>query len=74
LILYALWRQGLLGRLDVEKLRFFLGLTPDSLLLSRRRPLLRSIGVVRALCSPSYARSLATWLRYRIELYDGIQG
>jgi hypothetical protein len=43
-------------------------------LLSRRYPLARSVNVLRALVSPSYARSLATWLRYRLELYDGVQG
>ena len=74
MILYEAWKQGLLRRLDREKLLFALGLTPNPLLLSRRKPLLRSIHLIRALVSPTYARALAGWLRDRIELYDGQQG
>ena len=74
MILYEAWKQGLLRRLDREKLLFALGLAPNALFLSRRSPLLRSIHLIRAMISPSYARALAGWLRYRIELYDGQQG
>ena len=74
MIFYEAWKQGLLRRFDREKLLFALGLTPNPLLLSRRKPLLRSIHLFRAVFSASYARSLTTWLRYRIELYDGQQG
>jgi len=73
-ILYEVWKQGLLRRLDREKFLFALGLAPNPLMLSRRKPLLRSIHPFRAMISPSYARALAGWLRYRIELYDGQQG
>jgi hypothetical protein len=73
-ILYEAWKQGLLRRLDREKLLFALGFTHDALLLSRRKPLLRSIHLLRAMFSAEYARALAGWLRYRIELYDGQQG
>jgi hypothetical protein len=74
LIFVELWRIGLLGRVDREKLRFFLGLSPGLLLLSRHMPLVRSVRVWRAVFSPAYARALASWLRYRVELYDGLQG
>jgi hypothetical protein len=74
MIFYHLWRAGLLAGADAEKVRFFFGLTGDPLLLSRRRPLVRAIDWMRALCSPKYARQLAVWLRYRVELFDGLQG
>ena len=74
MIFYEVWRQGLLRSLDREKLQFALGLTRNRLLLSRCFPLARSIDWPRALFSPSYARALAGWLRYRLELYDGLQG
>jgi hypothetical protein len=73
-IFYEAWKRGLIRLVDREKIRFALGFTHNPLLLSRRWPLLRSIHVVRAMVSPSYARALAGWLRYRLELYDGIQG
>jgi hypothetical protein len=73
-IFYYLWKLGFLARADGEKLRFFLGLSPDPLLLSRRRPLVSTINWVRAAFSPRYARSVATWLEYCVELYDGLQG
>jgi hypothetical protein len=73
-ILYFLWKQGLLSRVDGEKLRFFLGLTPNPLYLSRRWPLLTAVSWPRALFSPAYARSLCRWLAYRVELFDGLRG
>jgi len=73
-ILLALWRRGLLRRAGGEKLRFFLGRGPDPLLLSRRYPLWRAFGLVRSLVSPRYAAGVATWLEYRMNLYDGIEG
>lgn len=74
MILYALWRRGLLRRLDGEKLRQFWGLHRDSLALSRRYPMWRTLGVTRLLVSPAYARSVARWLEYRLNLYDGLEG
>ena len=74
MILYRLWREGLFRRIDREKILFFLGMTPTPLLLSRREPLIRKVHWLRALVSPSYARSLGVWLRYRMELFDGDQG
>jgi hypothetical protein len=73
-ILWALWRRGLLERADREKLAFFLGWTSDPLLLSRRYPLWRSLGMVRLLCSPAYADAAARWMEYRMNLFDGIEG
>ena len=74
MILYRLWKEGLFRRIDREKVLYFLGLTPDPLLLSRRVPLVRKVHWMRALFSPAYARSLGAWLRYRMELFDGDQG
>ena len=74
MIFYRLWKDGLLRRLDREKVLFSLGLTPSPFLLSRRKPLFRALNPFRALFSPSYARSVASWLRYRVELFDGDQG
>ena len=74
MIFLELWRLGLLRRLDREKLRFFLGVSPSPLNLSRRWPLVTTIHWPKALLSRRYARSVATWLRYRVELYDGLQG
>jgi hypothetical protein len=73
-IFYQLWRAGLFAGADAEKVRFFFGLTGDPLLLSRRWPLFLAIDWLRALFSPRYARQVATWLRYRVELFDGLQG
>jgi hypothetical protein len=73
-IFYYLWRGGLFARVDAEKARFFLGLTSDPLRLSRRRPLVWTIDWLRALFSPQYARQVVGWLRYRVELFDGLQG
>lgn len=74
MILYYMWRFGLLGRTDTEKLRFFVGATADPLYLSRRWPLLTALDWVRALFVPRYARAAARWLAYRAELYDGLTG
>ena len=74
MILYYLVKFGIIARIDREKILFFLGLTPNPLYLSRRWPLVKAIDWPRAICSPSYARNLATWLAYRTELYDGAQG
>ena len=73
MILFALWRRGLLGRLDGEKLGQFLGLSRDPLALSRRYRMWRALGPL-ALVSPTRAREVARWLEYRMNLYDGIEG
>jgi hypothetical protein len=73
-IFFYLWRAGLLGRADREKLGFFLGLTGGSLFLSRRWPPVASVQWLRAMIDPAYARSVAAWLLYRADLYDGRQG
>jgi len=74
MILWELFRRGSLRALNAEKLRFFLGWTPNGLFLSRRFPLYRRMGIARMLFSPRYARGVADWLSYRIDLYDGRQG
>jgi len=73
-IVYALWRRGLLRRLDGDKLRQFWGLRRDPLVLSRRYPLWRTLDLARLVVSPSYARGVARWLEYRLNLYDGLEG
>jgi hypothetical protein len=73
-ILVALWRRGLLRRADADKLRHFLGLAPDPLTLSRRYPMWRILGPMRLLVSPGYARAVARWLEYRMNLFDGAEG
>jgi hypothetical protein len=73
-ILVALWRRGLLRRADADKLRHFLGLTRDPLALSRRYPMWRILGPLRLLVSPGYARGVARWLEYRMNLFDGAEG
>ena len=74
MIFFELARAGLLRSLDAEKIRFFLGWTDNAFYLSRRRPLIASVNVLRLLFSREYARGVATWLRYRTDLYDGVQG
>jgi hypothetical protein len=74
MILLYLLKDGSWRALDAEKLRFFFGLTPDPLHLSRRFPLYRRLNLVRMMISPRYARGVADWLRYRADLYDGRQG
>jgi len=73
-ILLALWRRGLLRRADREKLRHFLGLSRDTLCLSRRYPMWRILPWSRLLLSPAYAAAAARWLEYRMNLYDGGEG
>ena len=74
MILLELFRAGLFRSLDLEKLRFFLGWTENPLYLSRRHPLIWRLNPLRLLFSPGYARGVATWLRYRADLYDGTRG
>ena len=74
MILLALWRRGLLRRADREKLSHFLGLHPEPLALSRRYPMWRILGPFRLLVSPRYARAVAGWLEYRMNLFDGREG
>jgi hypothetical protein len=73
-IVLALWRRGLLRRVDAEVLRQFFGWRSDRLLLSRRYPMWRSLGLLRLLCSPRHAEGVARWLEYRINLFDGVEG
>lgn len=74
MILLALWRRGLLRRADSEKVRYFLGIAPDCLWLSRRYPLWRMLHLTRLVVSPRYATAVAGWLEYRMNLFDGIEG
>ncbi|MCC6764218.1 MAG: hypothetical protein IT293_06105 [Deltaproteobacteria bacterium] len=74
MIFLELARAGLLRTLDGEKLRFFLGWTRDPLFLSRRHPLVFRLNPFLLLFSRRYARGVATWLRYRADLYDGVCG
>ena len=43
MILYYLWKEGLLARTDREKLLFFFGATRNPTYLSRRWPLITSV-------------------------------
>jgi hypothetical protein len=74
MIFLELARRRLLRTIDGEKLTYFLGLTRSPLFLSRRRPLIWHLHPLRLLFSPRYARGVADWLRYRADLYDGVQG
>ena len=74
MILWALWRRGLLRRIDGEKLRYFLGRAPEPLSLSRHYPMWRILGAPRLLVSPRHARAAARWLEYRMNLFDGVEG
>ena len=75
MILWALWRRGLLRRaLNPEKARFFLGSDRDPLTLSRRYPLWRALPLWRLALHPSFAAATARWIEYRMNLYDGIEG
>jgi len=74
MILWALWRRGLLARIDSEKLHFFAGCVPDRLALSRRYPLWRALPWWRMLVSPRAAAGVSAWLEYRMDLYDGAEG
>jgi len=72
-LLFYIARSGLWRALDLEKFRFFLGLSPR-LFLSRSHPLWRSIPWGPALFSPRRAREIHAWLEYRAELFDGKAG
>ena len=74
MILLVLWRRGLLRRADREKVGHFLGLVRDPLALSRRYPMWRILSVARLVFSPRYARAVARWLEYRMNLFDGVEG
>jgi hypothetical protein len=74
MIFIEMVRAGLFRSLDREKLRFFLGRTGNRFFLSRQRPLVFQLHPLRLLFSPGYARGVATWLRYRADLYDGARG
>ena len=74
MIVFVLWRRGLLRRADREKLRHFVGLASDPLALSRRYPMWRILPLTRLVFSPAYARAAGRWLEYRMNLYDGIEG
>ena len=74
MILWVLWRRGLLQRADREKIDLFLGRAADPLQLSRRYPLWRSLAVGRLLFSRAYAGGVARWLEYRMNLFDGVEG
>lgn len=74
MIFLELAHAGLLRSLDAEKLRFFVGWTANPLFLSRRQPLILRLDLIRCLWSRTYARGVTAWLRYRADLYDGIQG
>ena len=74
MILFALWRRGLLRRADGEKLRHFLGIAGDRLTLSRQYPMWRILGPLRLAFSPRHAAAVARWLEYRMNLFDGIEG
>jgi hypothetical protein len=74
MIFFALWRRGLVRRIDRDKLRQFVGLSRDRLALSRRYPLWWVLGPLRLAVSPAHASAVARWLEYRMNLYDGSEG
>ncbi len=74
MLVYYLWKEGLLRRVDREKVLFFLGIGGGPMSLSRRWPLATSFNWPKAILWPPYARSLARWLGYRIALYNGNSG
>jgi hypothetical protein len=74
MIVVELWRRGLLGRIDREVLRQFFGIRPDPLALSRRFPMWRALSLWRLVASRRYASGVATWLAYRVRLFDGLEG
>ena len=75
MILWALWRRGLLRRADREKIELFLGRAARS---ARCSPgAIRSgavSGIARLVVSPSHAAGVARWLEYRMNLFDGVEG
>lgn len=74
MILWALWRRGILARADREKVRYFFGRDPDRLTLSRRYPMWRILPAVKLLFSARYATAVAGWIEYRMNLFDGGEG
>jgi hypothetical protein len=74
MIVLALWRRGVLRHTDREKLLQFLGMSRDPLALSRRYPMWWVLGPLAMAFSPGYARAVARWLEYRVNLYDGSEG
>jgi hypothetical protein len=74
MILFYLWRRGLWRHLDREKWSYFLGRGEDTLFLSRAYPLWRSLKLWALFVKPRYAAAAATWLEYRVDLYEGRQG
>ena len=74
MIFYYLWKYRVSARADREKLLFFFGFVAEPLALSKRWPLATAVNWIKAVFLPSYARAVVVWLRYRIELYDGLQG
>ena len=75
MILWALWRRGLLRRLDREKTAFFLGVGARSPRRCRDvTRLWRRLGLLHMMVSPAYAAGVARWLEYRMNLFDGIEG
>ena len=74
MILLTLWRRGLLGRIDREKLGHFLGFSGDVLALSRQYPMWRILNPIRLAVSPRYAAAVAGWLEHRMNLFDGVEG
>ncbi len=74
MILFYLWRDGVLGRTDREKFGFFFGATGNPLYLSKKWPLVTALNWPKALLWPPYARAAATWLAYRVALFDGESG
>ena len=70
MVLIYMLRTGLWGRLDWEKVRFFLGWT-GPLLMSHARPLASSLKWWRLVFDPRYAKAVVDWLFWRVELYDG---
>lgn len=73
MILYLIWKSGLWRAVDREKVRFFLGWTP-AVMLSNQSPPWRHFPWGRAMFSMREARAILDWLRYRIELFDGLAG
>ncbi len=73
MIFYLIVKSGLWRALDREKLRFFLGWAPPAM-LSRQSPPWRHFPWARALFSPQGAKEILVWMRYRIELFDGLAG
>ena len=61
-------------RLDRETFGYFVGAGRDPMALSKRWPMVTAVNWLKAVFSPSYARAVARWIEYRVELYDGSRG